>query len=375
MNVTSQPQNMDIAIVVGIVTIWIMPWLPVHALAQHDSAAPDNLVVGVSEKPPFIMKTADGGWEGLSIELWQAVAQALGVTFELRAYRSIGPILDAFAKGELDVFILAAVTEQRETTFDFSQSYHRSGSAIAVPVKTNRYGWLRFAEYLFSLAFLIVVGILLLLWLIAGTLVWLCEGHRNRDMFGDGPVQGIGQGIWWAAVTMTTVGYGDKAPKTLGGRFVAIIWMFVSIMLISGFTATLTTTLTVTELSGKVRGLRDLPSVRVGSVAQSEALNFLVQRGITVRPFGDERQGLQAIVDDKIDAFVFDESILTYLARTKFPGRVQVIAETFNHYYVSMAMPPGSPLRESLNRALLKVMATDNWLRLRQRHLGLGPGH
>ena len=96
------------------------------------------------------------------------------------------------------------------------------------------------------------------------------EGRRNRDMFGAGAIKGIGHGIWWAAVTMTTVGYGDKAPQTLGGRIVAIIWMFASIILISSFTASITTSLTISELSGKVRGSRDLPTVRVGSVAQSE---------------------------------------------------------------------------------------------------------
>ena len=373
MNVGSKHTNMDIATVVGIVTLWMIAWLPGHTLAQHHSVAPGNLVVGVIEKPPFIMKTAGGRWEGLSIELWQAVAHALGATFELRAYKSVGQFLDAVEKAELDVFILAVVTEKRETTLDFSQSYHRSGSAIAVPVKTGGHGWQRFTERLFSLEFLILVGLLLLLWLIAGTVVWLFEGHHNRDMFGDGAMQGIGHGIWWAVVTMSTVGYGDKSPKTLGGRVVGIIWMSVSIVLIASFTATITTTLTVSELSGKVRGLRDLPSVRLGSMAQSEALNFLVQRGMTVRPFRHEQEGLQAIVDDTIDAFVYDESVLTYLARTEFSGRVQVLAETFNHYYISMAMPPGSPLREPLNQALLRVMATDDWRRLQQRYVG--PSH
>jgi ABC-type amino acid transport substrate-binding protein len=82
--------------------------------------------------------------------------------------------------------------------------------------------------------------------------------------------------------------------------------------------------------------------------------------------------GLQAIVDKKIDAFVYNEFILKYVARTEFPGQVHVLFDTFNHYYVGIAMPQGSPLRELVNRALLKIMDTDDWLSLMERYVGPG---
>jgi len=55
-----------------------------------------------------------------------------------------------------------------------------------------------------------------------------------------------------------------------------------------------------------------------------------------------------------------------------FTGRVHVLPEIFDHYTVGLAMPQGSPLREPVNRALLKIIDTDDWLRLKERYIGSG---
>lgn len=46
-------------------------------------------------------------------------------------------------------------------------------------------------------------------------------------------------GVWWAVVTVTTVGYGDVTPKTVAGRSVAMVLMFVGIGFIAVLTATI----------------------------------------------------------------------------------------------------------------------------------------
>jgi voltage-gated potassium channel len=42
----------------------------------------------------------------------------------------------------------------------------------------------------------------------------------------------LGDSIWWAVVTASTVGYGDISPKTLSARFLAAILISVMVLLV-----------------------------------------------------------------------------------------------------------------------------------------------
>jgi len=358
----------------GILVLWFFASLSVIALAHDKTGIPQKLLVGTMVKPPFAMKTADGSWGGLSIGILDKIARDLGVEYELVEYDSFAQILEAVEKGKLDVVTALAVTAPRETIVDFSHPFLATGSAIAVPFPVSRPGLLHFSgqfvDRFVSPDFLIVIAMLILLSLAAGALVWLFEKRIGNTMFSGKGVKGLWQGLWWAMVTMTTVGYGDKAPKTVGGRIIALVWMYVSIFLIASFMAAITASLTVGELSGKVRGLNDLYHVRVGTVPHSEPWNFLTQRGFATRPFENEIDGLQAMVDGEIDAFVHNEILLKYFSKSDFPGRIHVLPEIFDDYYVSFAFPQGSALRESFNRALIKILDSDDYSQFKERYIG-----
>lgn len=56
--------------------------------------------------------------------------------------------------------------------------------------------------------------------------------HKDFHTFGDG--------VWWAIVTLATVGYGDIVPTTSWGRFLGSIVIVVGVTFLSFLTATVT---------------------------------------------------------------------------------------------------------------------------------------
>jgi len=339
------------------------------AFSQKDSAVGGKLLIGVIAAPPVYMKTADNRWEGFGVEIWQMLAQDIDLAYEFREFNTLGSMLTALEKGEIDAVPALAVQDRFESIMDFSQSYLKSGLSIAVPVEGTDYRWMNVVKSVFSVQVLKAVGLMLLMSLIIGIIVWSFEKRRNPEMFGDGNFKGIGHGIWWAMVTMTTVGYGDKSPITIGGRIFAIVWMIFSIVFIAAFTATITAQLTLIELRGKVHGFNDLYHVRVGSIPGSEGFVFLAKKGVATIPFENLQDGLTAVADRRIDAFVQDEKIMQYLIKTEFPGRLQVVGGTFDEYFVSIGLKQNSPLRKPINQTLLKYMKTESWAELLNRYI------
>lgn len=55
----------------------------------------------------------------------------------------------------------------------------------------------------------------------------------------DSNIHSVWDGIWWAVVTVATVGYGDRFPISVGGRIVGFLLMFLGVGMMSLLTATI----------------------------------------------------------------------------------------------------------------------------------------
>lgn len=330
----------------------------------------EGIVVALKPAAPFVMRGDDGEWDGIAVELWRRVARDAGVDYTFRE-ADIEGLIDAVEAGEVSVGVAAlTVTAERERQIDFTHPYYHGGLGIAVPIKPDGLG-LRAIFSLFSPPVLAVIGGLALLLLGVGFIVWLAERRRNADQFGGGVVHGLANGFWFSAVTMTTVGYGDKAPVSPVGRFVTLIWMFTSIIVISFFTGGIASAITAAQLSSDIRGPEDLDTARIGAIEGTATLAALRARGIQARRFETIDTLLDALDEGKIDAAVHDAALLAYrIYADERPARM--LEATFQQQPYAFALPPADDRREQINRAILDVIASDDWQAVTDRYLAGG---
>jgi ABC-type amino acid transport substrate-binding protein len=325
------------------------------------------LIIATRHAPPFVIRS-DGDFEGITISLVRRVAAELGLNYRL-VEMGLSEMLAAVAAGEVDAAAAAlTITAQRERELDFTHPFYTTGIGVAVPMRETM-TWIMALRRVASEPFLMSLAALLGLLTLLGALVWLAE-HRRNAQFPAPPVRGIGAGLWWSAVTMTTVGYGDKAPITLLGRLIALVWMFASIIVISGFTAAIASSLTVGALDDTIGGIDDLYGTRVVTVEGSTSASFLTEKLIRHRTVHDAGAALEALANGNADAVVHDAPILRYLVQEQHVGRLRVLPLLLTRQDYGIALPRQAARREALNVHILEIIHTPEWARMVEGYLG-----
>jgi polar amino acid transport system substrate-binding protein len=345
--------------------------VPSHVQADAGADQPRaKIVVGTMRVPPFVLRSDDGQWSGLSIDLWKRIADELKVPFEFREFDyDLAGLLDAVEHGGVDAVVAAIpITQEGEARFDFTHPYFAAGLGIAV--RGEPQGSLAATMTgLFTYQFVIAVAALFTLLLFVGLLIWLLE-RRQKSHFDARPSRGIADGVWWAAVTMTSTGYGDKVPATLAGRVLAIVWMFASIFLVALFSATLASSFVVGRLKAGISGPDDLARVRVAAVSGTTGEQWLNAQGLNTRTYPFVIQAMKALQRGEVQALVYEKAILGYMIKEYGWNELRVLPHTLAVREYAIALPNNSPIKKSINLALLKVIHGPAWNDIVQRYLG-----
>lgn len=327
------------------------------------------LRAGVAGSEPFVVKRG-GSLEGISVEIWRELAGRAGWRYKLQPYENVPLALDALASQNLDLVVgPVSVTAERARRVRFSQPYYQSSLSILSRAEGLSL-WQRVAPF-FDVTFYYGVGVLLLVLTIVGTLVWLAERRAPDTNFPRHPSRGIANGIWFAVVTMSTVGYGDLAPKTRLGRAATGVWIILSVITASSLVAGIASTLTLTGLRQSVVSTADqLRGKAVAVLKNSPGEEFARDYGARVRGIESLQSGYNLLTQLAVDAVVFDRPQLLYLLQQHVDSRLAVSTAEYRRQNYSFAVALSSTLVSPLNVHLLQLEESGRVDKIVQSWLG-----
>ena len=326
-------------------------------LLQTVTAA--EIKIAIKQFPPFVFKDE---LKGFCIDMANIICGKHNLTPTFVRYKSVPELLSAVETGECDIgFSGITITAEREKRVDFSQPFFDSGLMIAV-----------LTEPVSQAAFIIkvllkVIGLSLLVFLIGLSVVahciWFLEkDDADRRSFAKPYRLGIMEAYWWAVVTMTTVGYGDKVPKKISGRVIAALWMIISIIWFAGFTATLSSALTVDRIQhGEIRGLADLNTRRVAVIKGTTSEEFIRYYNVKAHLTESLDDLIARLKTEAVDAIVYDAPALMHIAKND--RSIKVTGDLFDEQQYGVVFPENrhETYKELFNIAILDMKRSGDY--------------
>lgn len=292
---------------------------------------------------------------GVMIDVWENLAGRLGVETEFVRAQTFPELLSLATSDKADVVLgPIAITEDRERIIDLTHPIFHSGLRIAVRQR-NETGFLAAVRSMVSWQLLELAGLVAALALISGHLLWWFERGRNDHSFPTAYPRGVGEAIWWIMSTIITGGCDDKHVDSVLGRLLAFAWMAGGIGLIAAFTSVLTATITADRVTGTIHGPRDLAGRTIGVQAAAVTGPAVRQRGGIPQEFSSINDALDALALGMVEAVVTENQQLMFLVTQGNRSTIRLVGPVFDSFDYGLGLPSGSPLREPLNTAILRM--------------------
>ncbi|KAL9229707.1 hypothetical protein vseg_005145 [Gypsophila vaccaria] len=283
----------------------------------------------------------------------------------------INELVDKMSAGMFDAVIGdISITTYRTRMADFTQPYVESGLVVVAEVKTkesNAWAFLRpFTPTMWCTTFIF--------FMVVGSVVWILE-HRLNDEFRGPPRQQVATMLWFSLSTWFFA-HRESVVSTLG-RVVLIIWLFVVLIINSSYTASLTSILTVQQLSSPVKGIQSLvaSNVPIGYRQGSFVHDYLnMELGVAESRLvalksenesaealikGPKNGGVAAIVDKK----TYMELFLS--TRCEF----SIVGQEFTKNGWGFAFPRESQLATDMSTAILRLSENGELQRIADKWL------
>ncbi|MEO8934642.1 MAG: transporter substrate-binding domain-containing protein, partial [Xanthomarina sp.] len=314
----------------------------------------DSLIVGVAGSEPFVFE-ADSDKNGIALDIWENLASKENWNYKYITFKTVDEALLALKKDELDLVIgPISITSKRLEDIKFSQPFYNSSLTIAS--RNDKLDLWQKIKPFFSIKLLMAVFIFLIILAFVGSLLWYAERKESPDQFSSDPLKGIGTGMWLAIVTMSTTGYGDKAPVTLWGRVIAGSWMVISIIFATSMVAGIASTLTLKSLgTSTITSMEQLKGKKVATVEGSPSVAFLNEYKSKVIVVSTLSDAISKLKNKEVEAIVYDRPQLLYYLNSHHEDDLHMAKAEYYKLGYGFAFPLNSPLTYQVNRGLLEL--------------------
>ncbi|XP_028762978.1 glutamate receptor 3.2 [Neltuma alba] len=269
-----------------------------------------------------------------------------------------------------DVFDAAvgdiAIVTDRTKIADFTQPYIESGLVVVTKVKQ-----LKSSAWAFLRPFTpLMWAVTAVFFLIVGAVVWILE-HRTNDEFRGPPRKQVVTVLWFSLSTMFFA-HRENTVSALG-RIVLIIWLFVVLVINSSYTASLTSILTVQQLSSPITGIDTLitSNERIGFQVGSFAENYLSQElnipKYRLIPLGSPEEYAIALEKGTVAAVVDERPYVELFMANHC--KFSIRGQEFTKSGWGFAFPRDSPLSIDMSTAILTLSENGELQKIHERWL------
>ncbi|KDP47011.1 hypothetical protein JCGZ_10738 [Jatropha curcas] len=259
-----------------------------------------------------------------------------------------------------------AIVTNRTKVVDFTQPYIESGLVVVAPVKhLNSNAW-AFLQPFTPLMWAVTA----VSFLVVGAVIWILE-HRMNEEFRGPPKKQVVTILWFSFSTMFFA-HRENTVSTLG-RLVLIIWLFVVLIINSSYTASLTSILTVQQLSSPIKGIDTLITstehigFQVGSFAENYLTDELGIAKTRLVALGSPEEYASALTNRTVAAVVDERPYVDLFLSEHCECSIR--GQAFTKSGWGFAFPRDSPLAVDMSTAILTLSENgdlqkihDKWL-------------
>ncbi len=323
--------------------------------------APEKVKIGFEIEIPYVINDGKDGLGGLAVDLWSQVASRLKWDYETVPLKP-GEGVNALQEGRVQIVFLAnPINARDESRVDYSTPFYTDREGVAMKQKAVTPSLWSTVKLIFSEHFLDIFLYLIIIFAVAGVMIWTVERKKNSGQFQRSAIKGIGDGIWWAVVTITTIGYGDKVARTHLGRAISTFWIIFGLLLTSIVTAAFASTVTLNSVKFNIQRVNDLRGIKTGVTSGTQSERTLKKSRVAYTTYDSMESGLTALNNGDVDAYFGSLAALDYEVKKSDYDDVILSFLGDNHRRYAFAVKEKNSFLEEVNVAIIEVLDGESW--------------